>query len=359
MPQWEGIEDASACNAAVWLQQRFASSSDAATKKTREWRPLRKSDCQKLNETTITPTTEVLVEGGRATAKPGQGKLSYNFLKGRAAEQALDYATWFVVQEEKKQTDNKEVLSHLQPIFHKQDSEAIEALYQSAIQASSTLGKGIASVLKDEVLLSDETTVKVVKQADGRLSLKKTPKGSWQLFSNSSLLQRGYGEYHVPGEDTELLLGPVRHLVFVVHGIGEALFSREDVTQFPSLVETLHQTRASIQEKQVAEWRRHPDQPPPSRIEFVPIEWFDELHDSSSSLMKSLRAATLPSIPALRAIANDVIFDVLMVRTPSTLYFSFVLIISFLSQPSLPTKTEVHDTKFLPRRAGMCDTANQ
>ena len=60
------------------------------------------------------------------------------------------------------------------------------------------------------------------------------------------------------------------------------------------------------------------DEPPvPNRIEVLPIEWYDQIHSSSSSIMKSLNAATLQSIPALRSIANDVIFDVLMYLTPT------------------------------------------
>lgn len=55
---------------------------------------------------------------------------------------------------------------------------------------------------------------------------------------------------------------------------------------------------------------------PPSRVEFIPIEWYDSIHSSSNALMKSLQATTLNTIPALRAIANDVIFDVLMYMTP-------------------------------------------
>ena len=309
---------------------------DTKGSKDDSWKPLRKSDCQKLNqilsqeEAPITAETSVLVESGRATANPLKGILRYNFVRGPLAERSLDYATWFVVQDEK--THAADATASLKPIFHKQDSLKIEALYQQAVQAASSLGKGVASVLDANhvITLHDESKVRVVKlNADGgRLALKRIPKTSnWQIFSSTQyLLQRGYGEYHVPGEETELQLGPVKHLVFVVHGIGEALFSRDDLTQFPSLVETIQQTRLDLQEKQMAHYRAqvakqaNPDllpRPPPARIELVPIEWFDELHDSSSSLMKSLRAATLQSIPALRAIANDVLFDVLMYLTPA------------------------------------------
>jgi hypothetical protein len=55
---------------------------------------------------------------------------------------------------------------------------------------------------------------------------------------------------------------------------------------------------------------------PPNRVEFIPIEWYDKVRSPSHALMTSLNAVTLRSIPALRSIANDVIFDVLMYLTP-------------------------------------------
>jgi phospholipase DDHD2 len=56
--------------------------------------------------------------------------------------------------------------------------------------------------------------------------------------------------------------------------------------------------------------------PPPNRIEFIPVEWYDKIHASNSALKNNLVSATLGTVPKLRAIANDVIFDVLMYMTP-------------------------------------------
>ena len=53
-----------------------------------------------------------------------------------------------------------------------------------------------------------------------------------------------------------------------------------------------------------------------SFCQFLPIEWYDKVRSPSHSLVTSLNAVTLSSIPALRSIANDVIFDVLMYLTP-------------------------------------------
>lgn len=300
---WDCIEDASPQAAAVWLTR---------LKSTDEWKPLRKADCKILNQNT--DQKPVNIECGRLMADPVAGIVTYNFFRGN--QRQLCAATWFVREEK----SSKEFT--LVPVVHKQDAQQIERLYQKAVQATGSLEKGIAPVLEEQVMLSDESKVTVVKTAGGTLTMKKVPKG-W--FAAHQDYQRGYGEYTVEGEENEMALGPIKHLVFVVHGIGEALFSRDEV-KIPSLIEHMNRTRMSIQQKQVDEWKKKcisnikagiPEPAPPNRIELLPIEWFSRLHDSSSSLMQSLKAATLDTIPALRAIANDVVFDVLMYLTPA------------------------------------------
>lgn len=59
--------------------------------------------------------------------------------------------------------------------------------------------------------------------------------------------------------------------------------------------------------------------PPPSRIEVIPIQWYERIH-GPNSLMKSLSSVTIDSIQSLRSIANDVVFDVLMYLTPEFCY---------------------------------------
>ena len=55
----------------------------------------------------------------------------------------------------------------------------------------------------------------------------------------------------------------------------------------------------------------------PHRIECIPIEWYDRVHSSSNALSKTLKSITLPTIPALRGIANEAVFDVLLYITPT------------------------------------------
>lgn len=302
MPAWEGIEDAASTPTRIWLWR---------DKDDDIWKPLRKADCRALNET---PHQFVLVEGGRATADPLHGMIRFNF--DSTPQRQLMPATWFTREEGK---NSKEIV--LVPM-EEEDAMQTEDLYQQAVAATSSLGKGINAVLKEEALLKDEEHKVVVVKNGSVLTMKKKPIG-W--FGTTFALQRGYGPYEIEGEEEEITLGPVRHVVFVIHGIGEAMWSRDDVG-IPSHVSGINQTRAAIQRKQVSDWKKAcekakklgQDEPPvPNRIEFLPIEWYDQIHSSSNSIKNSLKSTTIQSIPALRAIANDVIFDVLMYMTPT------------------------------------------
>lgn len=369
MPSWENIEDASPRASRVWFARggvaggggaaaaggggganknaTSSSNSEASTRaEAGDWKPLRKKDCQILNEllATLTPppgdgtggstggqAEEVsgkkklgaYVEEGRCTAtldaeQPRRGTVTYNFVRVGKEESSRELcsSTWFL-----KDDSGKEPVLH--PI-HEDDGDegAIEELYQRAVKASSSLGDGISSVVNESVTLSDESKVTIVKSGE-KLKLVLKKKGWFGAVQN---LQRGYGEYSVEGEEEEKLLGPVGNLCFVIHGIGEAFFSQMKDSQM-SIIDQMNATRLDLHKKQVAEWRaaclkaqkaQDPNVPPaPRRIEVIPIEWFDRLHDSSNSLMKSLKSTTLQTIPALRAIANDVIFDVLLYLTPT------------------------------------------
>jgi hypothetical protein len=156
----------------------------------------------------------------------------------------LTSATWFV----KEEKSSKEFI--LLPMPAK-DAALVEELYQRAVAATSSLGDGIDSLLLEETMLNDETYKIMVIKTGSILQMKKKPKG-W--FGTSYDLQRGYGHYEVEGEEEEMVLGPVRHLVFVVHGIGEAMWSRT-YADF-SLNKELNRTRLAIQRKQLAEWKK-------------------------------------------------------------------------------------------------------
>ena len=133
-----------------------------------------------------------------------------------------------------------------------EDAVRIEELYQKAIYAASSFGSGIDSILKEEVTLHDPDYRAMIVKVDGNYTVRKSLKG-W--FGKSYDLQRGYGAYTVQGEDDEVALGPVHHVVFVIHGIGEAMWSREDIS-ITSLVDQTTNMRLAINKKQIEEWKQ-------------------------------------------------------------------------------------------------------
>jgi len=304
MPTWDRIEDASSIAAEVWLSR---------VKDDDDWKPLRKVDCRALNSRG--EKDKVYIEGGRATADVLNGTVCYNFCNLPLRQ--LTSATWFA-REEKASKEFAIV-----PIA-REDANVVESFYQNVVKATSSLGKGLDSIMNDERELPSDPSYKVIilKSGKGVLSLKKKQK-SW--FGTTYDLQRGYSEYKIDGEEEEATLGPVRHLIFVVHGIGQAFINREEV-KMQNLVEEIDDARMNIQKLQIEQWKKscekaqkaeEPEPAAPNRIEILPIQWWDKIHNSSSSLVGSLKRSTLPNIPGLRAIANDVVFDVLTYMTPT------------------------------------------
>ena len=337
MSKWEGIEDASAKATTVWLGRVREDTSTTRSTSARDdekqqeafksgpWFPLRKSDCTKLNYSGAKDV--VNVEGGRVAADKGRGIMRYNFYKSPSRD--LVGATWFELDDRIRGKDQK----HLPQPLSLENCDIVEDLYQKIILLKSKSKSITNLVMTDtQAVLKREngeaSDFKVALTLRGNDSIRFVKKqGSFSLFgTGEKLLQRGYGPYVVEGEEEEMSLGPVGHLIFAVHGIGEAMFSRKEVT-LPTLIDEVDRFRVSIHKLQFTQWKsacemaektkQVPLPPPPMRIEVIPIEWYDQIHCSSKALMKSLSAITIPSIPALRAIANDVIFDVLMYMTPA------------------------------------------
>ena len=251
-----------------------------------------------------------MIESGRAIADPIQGKITHNFF--RRPDLILTSATWFIKVGDgtsSSSTDGANNNNHRPVLIPVSDKDAlkIEEHYQKAIKACSSLDEnGIKSILNEEVLLSsddDEETPDISKRTDAKtkeddddnkndneskeednkkpsskeqlqkqqqkqqkqyrvmvtkvdnnkLMMKKSEMG-W--FGKSYDLQRGYGNYTVEDEEIELSLGPVQNVIFVIHGIGEAMFSRDDIA-IDSICDRINQTRRLIQKRQVEEWKRN------------------------------------------------------------------------------------------------------
>ena len=155
---------------------------------------------------------KVYIDGGRATADLSLMTITYHYYDAPTRE--LCCASWFV-----KYGNPKSVI----PLVS-DDGLKVELMYQKAVKALSTFGDGKKSISNEEVILSDnDQRFKVVVAASGEsMSIRRRPI-SWLGglgFTENSLIQRGYGTYTVDGEVEETSLGPLKHVVFIVHGIG-------------------------------------------------------------------------------------------------------------------------------------------
>ena len=157
--------------------------------------------------------------------------------------------------------------------------------------------------------------------------MKLKPVGLGSIFSAELPLQRGYGDYVVEGESEETLLGPTQQIIFVVHGIGECFAVKKENGFLQSLIEQMDETRVAIHRRQVKDWTKRREAAeklavshsqvavlpgPPPRIEVLPISWWSVWHTGTST-KKALQKCTIDTIPVVRTIANDIVFDVLQV----------------------------------------------
>lgn len=321
MVKWDHIEDTGPLPTRVWLSRKKLDDESAANPE--EWKPLRKVDCQKLNDARNKSLEHgncpVYIENGRSTADPDFGIIRANFVPKPPRE--LTSCTWFVIKEERKDPQTGNLRPVLEPMPDEQ-SELVEYQYMKAVNAASVYGEGIEKILKDKLDLGEtcpDYHVEVCKEG-GNYLMKKVPNG-W--FGKSFPLQRGHENYVYEGEEEEESLGPINHVVFVIHGIGENFFSKDKSL---SMVETMDHFRLTFQKRQIADWKKkcdiakrkkEPIPDPPNRVEFLPILWYDRVHNSNNAMTKSLMGVTLKTIPALRSIANDIVLDVLLYMTPN------------------------------------------
>ena len=388
-------------------------SSSTPTISTSVWKPLRKYDCQLLNErySEFTSTNNidtssknknkhlVYIDGGRKVLNFNSMTISPTYPSSyhhNMVEEEVCHATWFVRHDYNHASHHKEVTlssnnnnssssnnsnhsstatpttttqlefkedgitvwaSHvLYPVTDAADVHRIETLYQQLRTVPDDTSETRNSTAAQEIEI-DQGSYKVQLQHSNKndtLSLRKVPNEKGWTLSNlfikpSYTLQRGYPPYQVVGEAMEIALGPVRHMVFVIHGIGEALFHRTDI-QITGMIQQTTQLRMVLQKKQYTKWQKQcqvsikkneKPPPPPNRIELIPIEWYHCLHGSNNSntnnhpnstnndennstatasaddLMRNLQLVTLNTIPALRTVANDVLLDVLLYCTPA------------------------------------------
>lgn len=211
------------------------------------------------------------MESGRATADFQSKTLRYNYYS--KPQQQLLSATWFLRRPTGEHHPDTSSTSGspnvvlptqpftLVPLDNDEQTAAAEALYQQAVTATSSLECGIeeSGILKEQVLISKDHYISIQRAEDhnGQRSyvFRKSPSQFW--FGGKSYdLQRGYGPYKIEGEEEEMLLGPVRNVIFVIHGIGETMWSKENLSFAGSLIQEVTNCRLKMQKQQVTEWKQ-------------------------------------------------------------------------------------------------------
>lgn len=140
------------------------------------------------------------------------------------------------------------------------DATIVETFYNRCMHEASLQGNGLQKLEKEKIPLDDDDEYNVILQRKGnKYSFKMTPAKSW--FKKTWDLQRGYGSYTIPGEVEEEMLGPVKHVIFVIHGIGEAERSggESGISAYNSLENVISEMRLKMQTQQVDEWVRKCD----------------------------------------------------------------------------------------------------
>ena len=157
------------------------------------------------------------IDGGRAAVNLETNTITHHFYN--YPPKKVCKANWFIVNNQKNPII-------YEPVLPLEDAEKIEELYQKTLNFSSPLAIGKSTDSSEEVLLSSSGDFKaVVTRTNDKISIrKKSAAGLAAMIDKGKLLQRGYGDYNVKGEEEELSLGPVGHVVFVVHGIGKPIY---------------------------------------------------------------------------------------------------------------------------------------
>jgi len=155
---------------------------------------------------------------------------------------------------------------------------------------------------EDLVLSNSIVTLSVNRKGDVSVHLKREGEG-WasSLFGGKSFLYRGWsGEREAECARDEC---PTKHLILVVHGVGESFFSRHD-TPLPVFEECVDSVRQIGWDLAKSENN--------FKVEALPIHWHYELDEVKKEIMRS----TLPSLSRLRAVANELVLDAVLWLSP-------------------------------------------
>lgn len=234
----------------------------------------------------------VHVDGGRHDVSVRERKMYPVYWKG--AEQDVRRCSWFY----------KNVDSRFVP-YEEEVAELLEREYKEA----ATSGEWHRRV----VLPNGETVVFHGASVIVHFLQTQNP-DSWggsspvpATTNRPRVVKRGVDEFNIEDGEPER----VDHLLFMVHGIGEACDLR-----FRPVEEVVDEFRSISAQLVQSHYRSSFDRGDVGRVEILPISWHNDLHSEESGIDKKLKAITLESIPKLRNFTNDTVLDVLFYTSP-------------------------------------------
>ena len=193
------------------------------------------------------------------------------------------------------------------PVGSEEDEALIEREYQKYVLRMSDPVHAKGSQSQD-VKVANMTITFSYNQSTGVVSVhpRKEIEGvGWTLGIKDKFFKtefkRGW-EGNVE-KDNEVDEQPCSHLILIVHGIGESLFSRDDIA-WPSFLECTDFVREIGWDLSSTRTQ--------GKCEFIPIEWYAQC----ATKKREVRRANLPSVPKIRAFCNEVVLDALMFLTP-------------------------------------------
>ena len=303
------------------------------------WRPLWQRDSRRLEERYLSGEhqIEVPVRHKHGMANINKRTIVESYFKSPKSEE-LRRGTWFW----------ESTSGHWIP-FPEETAVAV-TLWDQAVRMSTSssegrwehdlgevLGKGngqftiVARLLRADIdakgtkrdveVVSSESTAEEIRAAmsDESNRLEYTLENRTSLLhsfvSRSVRVQNGFKLEPHPDEREDDF--PPVHLVFVVHGIGEAMFAQPNspapsiqtcVQKFKRMsLESTHPSVAEMSPVAISNVKE-------GMVEYIAIEWWDSVHGEDKAISQQMQRITAPTVPLMRQFGNTAAMDILVIE---------------------------------------------
>ena len=331
--------------------------------KARKWIRLRPDEEEQLHAAHTENEKIVPLEGGRTEAHLGEGKYAATVFQRYSEDKAVPLARsrWAYKLTNGSWTPFKPVDDRaLEAKLKRVKAARVEEAAEDGLDPYSVMtidGNYRVQFMRESgnIVGGTGSAVSGGGFVAGRATILADIKGEDGTVAGS--VTRGWvGDVQpvVPEEELKVIRAPPAALVLVVHGVGETLWRKEGkVVRFKDLEENVGSMRKQaikslapapepkspstgsgtgadsatttprgagiFQKFGLVKADRPPTPPPPlTRTEFLAVDWHSSLRAAggTAAWMRRLNQATLPSVPALREITNDVLSDALLYEQP-------------------------------------------